>query len=435
MATADATLVLAQARDDRVGRDSDVHRLNLLWLLRLRWASTLGQACTVLAVHFLVGITLPLAALFALVLLQAVTNGATALWLRGRPPVRGHTAAALIGFDILIFTGLLYLTGGPTNPFSSLYLIPLALAALVLSSRWTWSLVGLTLLCSAGLFAWHVPLPMGGHDHASMGHYGMHLKGMWVALGVAASFIVYFSSRVSRALSAREEALQAARERARRHQHLAALATLAAGAAHELASPLSTIAVVAKELERAMQGASDDQLDDVRLIRSEVSRCNDILTELTVDAGQARGEVPAPVTPRELAELALDGLSGGERVHVEIDAAAEKSSANMPRRLLSRALRGVIENALDASAPAGRVDLHCSAHGGGWRLEVRDDGPGMTGDVALRATEPFFTTKPAGQGMGLGLFLTASIVDQLGGELELTSEPGHGTKLVMELPV
>ena len=151
-----------------------------------------------------------------------------------------------MALDVLLFSGLLYLTGGPNNPFSFLYLIPIALASITMRAAWTWMLVGLSLACSAFLFATHQPLALGDHSR----HMSLHLRGMWVAFGVAASFIVYFLLRVRRALERHERELDAARAGGARQERLASLATLAAGAAHELLTPLSTIAVIAGDLQR-----------------------------------------------------------------------------------------------------------------------------------------------------------------------------------------
>ncbi len=407
--------------------DPEVHRLNLVWLVRLRWASIVGQSLTVLGVQYVMHIPVPLGPLFGLILLEAATNLAAALWVRRRERCGEAPVAALITFDLLLFTGLLYFTGGPTNPFSSLYLVHIALATLVLRPRLTWALVGLTLLCSAGLFVAYVPLPMGAH--AATGQFGTHLRGMWVALGIAASFIVYFLSRVVRSLAVRDAALERARESAQRHQQMAALATLAAGAAHELAQPLSTIAVVAKELERSLEGAEDGHVDDARLIRTEVARCNDILGELAAGTGQPRGEGGAPSSLPDIVSAALEGLRDAERVAIDV----EEASLVLPARLLGRALRSVVANALDATADGGKVELRARVVEGRLRIEIHDDGTGMSGEALRRATEPFFTTKPTGKGMGLGLFLASSIVDQLGGELRLASQPGSGTTVTLEL--
>lgn len=409
----------------------DVNRLNLGWLLKLRWASIVGQSATILGVEYVMGVQLPLGALAAIVGLEAVTNLACAVWHRRRPVVLERHLALLIGLDLALFTGLLYFTGGPTNPFSSLYLIHLSLAALAVGPRYTWTLVAVTLACSAALFQGHVPLAMGGHDHAAMGHYGMHLKGMWVALGVAAVFIVYFLDRLKRALADRESELRRARERTARQERLAGLAALAAGAAHELASPLATIAVVAKELERGL--ALQPAAEDARLIRSEVGRCSDILAELAVDAGQARGDPPTTIRLGALIAGVKHGLGDDPRIVSTTDDALAGREIRTHVRLLTRALKSVVDNGLHAVGERGQVRLGAEMVGGRLTLSVSDDGPGMTPEVAARALDPFFTTKPTGQGMGLGLFLAASVAEQLGGELRLRSEPGRGTTVTLEI--
>ncbi len=414
--------------------DLDVNRLNLVWLTRLRWASIVGQTLTVLGVEYAMRVPLPLAALGTLIAIEAASNAAVAVWLSRHQEVGEAPLVALIAFDVVLFSALLYFTGGPTNPFSSLYLIHIALATLVLRPRFTWALVALSLLCSGALFLIHVPLAMMvAHDHASMGQYGLHLKGMWVALGVSASFIVYFLSRVTRALAERDAALEQARERDTRHRQMAALATLAAGAAHELAQPLSIIAVLAKEIERGLDGDSA-RADDVRLVRAQVARCKEILGELAADAGQARGDADEPSSIDEVISAALDGLADADRVDRKFERPANASALVSHRRLVSRALRGVVQNALDATRGGGGVEIAARVNGDRVELAIRDEGGGMPEEVRRRATDPFFTTKPVGEGMGLGLFLAASIVDQLGGELRIESQPGAGACVTLEVP-
>ncbi|MCC6215838.1 MAG: HAMP domain-containing histidine kinase [Polyangiaceae bacterium] len=409
--------------------------VNLAWLVRLRWAAIAGQTSTVVAARFALDVPLPLVPVLSLIAVEAATNVGCAGWAARRPQVQERHLAAIIGVDLVIFTGLLYFTGGPTNPFSSLYLIHLALAAVAVGPRFTWALVALTLTCSAALFLDHVPLAMGEHDHAAMGHYGMHLKGMWVALGVAAACIVYFLGRLQRELVEREEELRRQRERGERHERLAGLAALAAGAAHELATPLATIAVVAKELERGV--AADDGgrwADDARLIRREVDRCSGILTELSVEAGLARAEPPEPIRVRELLAGVVRDTGDDPRVQVAVDASLGAAEVRTQARLLSRALRSVLDNALDASPEDRPVHLEATTRGGRLVVRIRDHGPGMAPEVRARALDPFFTTKPPGQGMGLGLFLAASIADQLGGALDLGTAPGAGTTVTLEVP-
>jgi two-component system, sensor histidine kinase RegB len=410
-------------------------RINFGWLVRLRFATVAGQALTIAVVRWGMNVEIPMAPLFALVGLALASNLVCIVVAEMRP-AREWWLLAVMAFDVVAFSGLLYFTGGPENPFSFLYLVPIAIAAITLRSAWTWLLVLLSLASSLVLFAHHRPLPMLGGGHA--GHMALHLRGMWVAFGVAAAFIVYFLLRVRRALAAREEELSESRTLASRQERLASLATLAAGAAHELATPLSTIAVVAKDLEREV-AAVPAATDDVRLMRAEVERCRRILARMRVDAGDPAGERFANVSVREILD---ECLADGERaVDVTVDDAAAGAVTALPRHAFGQALRGLVDNARQASPPGAPVTLHVAAQAtsrdGARRLvfEIADHGTGIPPELVARVGEPFFTTKPAGQGMGLGIFLARAIVERLGGGLSIRSAPGAGTTATLWLPV
>jgi two-component system sensor histidine kinase RegB len=293
----------------------------------------------------------------------------------------------------------------------------------------------LSLASSAFLFTWHEPLPLAG-DHAR--HMALHLQGMWVAFGVGAAFIVHFLLRVRRALADRDEALAASRSLAARQERLASLATLAAGAAHELSTPLSTIAVVAKDLERevAVPGAPATAVDDVQLMRREVERCRRILERMRVDAGDSAGERFARVAVRDLVADCVEEVGAPRRdLVVSIGDGAAALAAVVPRRAFGQALRGLVENACQASPAGSTVSLTVSGDAGRVRFEVADRGPGIPADVLARVGEPFFTTKPTGKGMGLGVFLARAVAERLGGQLAIRSAPGAGTTATLSLPV
>jgi two-component system sensor histidine kinase RegB len=414
-----------------------VHRINLSWLGRLRWATIVGQATVIAFVEWGMNVPLVLGPLLAILAVEATANLAFGAWLARGRRVSERGVAAALGLDVLCFTGLLYLTGGPFNPFSFLYLVYIALAAIVLRPRWAWTLVLLSTACSAALFLDHVPLPMDHGAHHHMHHHaqeamGTHLRGMWVAYAVAAAFIVYFIHRVTSALADRDAELAQARERTIRGQRVAAMATLAAGAAHELATPLSTIAVAAKELERR---ALDDRVrSDAKLIREQVERCRDILGQMAGHAGESPGEIATETSVDDVVRTALGGLESPERVRVDWTSGDRTGRLFVPLRATAQALRNVVKNALDASPVDGDVVLRVRAVAGGFRLEVEDHGTGMSESALARATEPFFTTKDPGSGMGLGLFITRGVIDLLGGSLDIQSKHGEGTRVVVTLP-
>ncbi len=411
--------------------------VNFAWLTRLRFGAVAGQLVVIATVSLALDIPLPLLQLGCVLALELLLN-AWALW-RARPSVvqtRPITPADVtfgVGADLVLFSALLYFSGGPANPFSFLYLIHIALAAIVLPQRTSFALVGCALACSLGLFWIHVPLP---HDHARHQHeYSWHMRGMWVAFGLAATFIVYFIQRVLREQRAIEEQLAASRERATRGEAVAALAMLSAGAAHELASPLSTIALAAGELSRRLpEGAENGAArEDVLLIKSQVERCRFILDQLASEAGQAKGSGFGSLGWRAILER---GLSGFDRSRLELST-PDDDGPQLTGSLsaVSQAVSNLVRNALDASEPHEAVRLGVAARDSELTFTVQDRGVGMSQAVLVRATEPFFTTKPRGQGMGLGLFLVQSVAEQMGGRLELSSEAGRGTRASLVLPL
>ena len=406
-------------------------QINYGWLIRLRWSMVVGQLAAIVGVRFLLGLPLPLSPLLAIVAIEAVSNVGAAMLARRRSARQAWMAAAM-AFDVLMCTGLLFFTGGPSNPFSFLYLVQIALAATTLRGLWTWSLTGLALACSAVLFRWHRPLPVPGSHELYM---ELHLRGMWVAFGVAASFIVYFLLRVRRALELRDAELAASRRLAARQERLASLATLAAGAAHELSTPLGTIAVVMTELQRraARSGADAEATEDLRLVREQVDRCRSILERMSTDAGEMVGEglVAAPLGT--LIAGALADLSPAVPVRQDIAARDAAGLVRVPPRAFAQALRGILKNAQEASPPGGAVALSVRVGAGRMSLEVRDHGPGIPPAILERIGEPFFTTKSPGKGMGLGVFLTRTTVERLGGNVRITSSPA-GTTAVIVLP-
>ncbi|HYQ17367.1 MAG TPA: HAMP domain-containing sensor histidine kinase, partial [Polyangiaceae bacterium] len=383
-------------------------RVNFGWLIRLRFGAVVGQLVVITAVGALLHTRLPLLELGVVLGLELLVNAWAMLRARDARPIGEGLVTLSVSLDLLLFSALLYFSGGPANPFSFLYLIHIALAAVVLPPRTSFLLVLSALGCSLGLFWVHVPLP---HDHSQHEHeYSWHMRGMWVAFGLAAGFIVYFIQRVLRELRQIEEQLATTREKAARGEAVAALAMLSAGAAHELASPLSTIALASGELLRHLPEGSLGR-DDVLLIKSQVERCRGILDQLAVEAGQAHGSSFGELSWPTILEPSLAGFDR-ERVQLSTPS-GEPLKLNGSLSAVSQAVRNLLSNALDASAPSGAVRLGISQHEGELAFSVQDDGPGMPEAVLARATEPFFSTKPRGQGMGLGLFLAQSVAEQM----------------------
>jgi two-component system sensor histidine kinase RegB len=423
--------------------------INARWLLRLRWVAVVGQLTTIGAVAGWLQADLSMIPLLSIVAFTAGSNLAFATWLaiqqRRRQP--GTSAewdhlviAAILAIDLVSLTGLLYFCGGPSNPFAVFYFVNLSLAAVILPTRWSGGLAALAMAGFAALLVRHVPLPALERTLSPDSLFPTRTYqqvGLGVALGACALVVIYFITRVTRELRQREIQLREAEQRRARSERLEALATLAAGAGHELASPLSTIAVIATDLAKHLEGtnAPASVLEDVSLIRSELDQCRRILDGMASSAGQASGEIMQPVAISALVREVVDAIRRREQVQVKIAADVQNCHVFVPLTATAQALRGIVRNALDVSSFGEPVELLSSRDDHTVKIIVRDRGPGMTDDVLKRAGDPFFTTKEPGKGMGLGLFLARNVIERIGGNMLIHSLPGKGTTVSIELPL
>jgi two-component system sensor histidine kinase RegB len=426
------------------------------WLVLLRWVAVIGQLVTIGTVRYLLGVDLPLGPMLAVVAVTAVSNVALAVWSSLRPdghaepPEPGAIAdrttmpvlELILLLDIVLLTVLLSFSGGPVNPFFIFYFVNLCLSAVVLPRGWALANTLAAVASFVLLFFAHRPLPA-AWTAARMppvrpgGSLSQAEWGLLVAFATCSAVIVYFTSLLRDQLRKREHQVRAFQAGRARTQKLEALGTLAAGAAHELANPLATIAVVAREVERRVAGtpAEPTVAKDIALIRSELGTCRNILQRMSTNAGQAMGERLVTVTAAELVDETLDGLQQSDRVAVSVDPAAEDVSLSVPLVGLAQAIRGIVQNALAATSGGERVTVAADRLDGRLRLVVRDEGVGMTPMVLARVGDPFFTTKQPGHGTGLGVFLARAVVERLDGSLKIDSAPGRGTTVTILLPV
>jgi two-component system, sensor histidine kinase RegB len=414
---------------------------NVIWLLRLRWVAIAGQLITIAVVALAWQVALATQPLLVVVALTAATNIGLQWWLRQRrlehKPISEEEGtlvmAVTMTLDLSLLTALLYFSGGPRNPFSFFYFVNLALASILLPARWSLALTGLAVACFSGLFL------LGYQPIAELeaspalaqpaGSEVMRRQGMIAAFAACAIVNCYFIARVSRELERREAELRAVEQKRAQSERLEALATLAAGAGHELASPLSTIAVIASDLTKHLEGTNvpASVVEDVSLIRSELAHCRSILDRMSGNAGEAAGEQVAAWTLQHIIDEVIHGLRRADRVTVHGMQSLGELRVRVPLQAVTQAIRGLVQNGLDASPPDQGVAITVAESADDVLINVRDQGPGMAPEVLARAGEPFFTTKEPGQGMGLGLFLTRNVIERLGGSLRLSSQPGQGT--------
>jgi two-component system sensor histidine kinase RegB len=407
--------------------------INLRWLIRLRWLAVTGQILTILiGGHFLTH-TLPVRSLLTVCGLLALGNLGVQIWLLrgGRPTVRAAGLNLLA--DIGALTALLALSGGAFNPFSLLYLVQITIGAIILPARWT------LLLAVASVAAYSVLqlMPLGrlvldGEDQALM-----QVRGSWVAFLVAAAFISTFSFRMSQALRRREAELAGVRQDAEASERLAALGTLAAGTAHELNTPLGTIAILAGELADQLEGERRGEAEE---IRKQVRRCKEIITSMLAPTrGEAAIEEPKEF---ELAPVIADCVRRwqqgrpGPRPQIAIDPGVSRARTRLPLHAFEQAIANLLDNAAEATEgrAASDIRVQLSRTGEDLRLTVADNGVGVPEPLQNRIGEPFFTTKGPGRGSGLGLYLARHVVERQGGEMEVVSAEGRGTQVVLTMP-
>jgi len=402
-------------------RRLEAHDINFAWLLRLRWLVWTGLSALTAWAAWGLSTRFPLGWVGAVLALGFASNAVAVLWHRTAHASERALLTAMLA-DTGLSTAYFFLTGGPFNPFTALYLVNIVLGTLVLSRGRQWVQLGASFAGFAALFWLEklAPESLQLPNHVEM--MRLHLTGMLVAFAFAAAFIVYFMQRVQAALKARDVELEAARK-------LAALTTLAAGAAHELATPLGTIALVSKELERALSKVTlpDGALDDVKLVRSQVERCREILQGMSASSGELAGEPVTRFPAAAWLEGALKDVKGVERVVLPTAASLDGVEVVGPRAALAQAVKNLVKNALEASAPEGKVTVAVRRDDALLTVDVGDSGPGMSAQVLARVGEPFFTTKEPGRGMGLGVFLARTLAEQLGGRLSFESREGGGT--------
>lgn len=383
--------------------------------------------------HRVLELPLMLPPIVAVLVLLALVNLFTWWRLRRAWPVADGEFFGQLLVDVFAVTVLLYYSGGSTNPVVSLYLMPLVIAAITLPAAYTWAMALLTAACYTLLMFNYYPLMPKSGDYSTAIY--LHLTGMWLTFVLSAFLIAFFVVRMSHAIRERDRMLAAAREETLRNERIVALGTLAAGAAHELGTPLSTMAVVARELQREYT-TPPELAEDLQLLREQVDNCKHILSGMLASAGQTRLEDAG-----EGDGVALDAYFDEllEKWRLMRPGAAAATHWRGPRPAptimaeptLSQALLNLLNNAADASP--GSVEIEVDWDDSRLFLDIRDRGPGLSPEAVQRAGQPFFTTK--GHGIGIGLFLANATIERLGGKVALLNRDGGGAVTEVRLPL
>ncbi len=422
-------------------RPRNVHprrNVRLDTLVRLRWLAVIGQSTAVLVVHVGLDFKLPIWACLAVIALSAWLNIALRLRFHLTQRLDPDRAAWLLAFDIAELAVLIFLTGGLQNPFAFLFLGPVLLSATALPPRFTIMLGAFAVACSTVLVFAHYPLPWDNEDPLALPP--IYMMGVWLSILLAIGFIGVYAWQITEESRQLADALAATELVLTREQHLSQLDGLAAAAAHELGTPLSTISVIAKELENAIP-ADAPHGEDVRLLRSQATRCRDILAKLTELSSSGEPFDRTPLTSL-IEEVVAPHRNFGVDIKVTVpdDRSAEPVGARNPAILYG--LGNLLENAVDFARE--RVDVVADWDSETIQVSISDDGPGFAPDILDRIGEPYVTSrrrkkgKGAGleeddepTGLGLGFFIAKTLLERSGASLSFSNRgPPEGGAIV-----
>lgn len=409
-------------------RDDHAERQNLQRLFTLRTIAIIGWGLTIYAVVALIGMPIPVTSMLLVVVALAMFNIFTWLRLRLGGPVGQLEFLLQLMVDVLALGMLLYLSGGASNPFVLLFLLPIIIATAVLPTTYIWLLTVFTGICYSLLMWKYIPLP---HIHGEEHSFSQHVFGMWLSFVISAAVIAYFVVGMRRSLHSKDQALAAAREQHLRDEQLLVLGTLAASTAHELGTPLGSMTLLSDELKEMITEPQAQPIIDS--LKAQVIRCKDALATLSASAGGVHlsGGRVLPVN-HFLDEVREEWQQARPSIVLQTDwQGPELAATILADRSLSQALCNILDNAADASPD----DVQWYSH---WdmnklTIEINDRGKGLSNEAEqLVGIQPYSTK---GEGMGLGLYLAHSIISRFGGKVRLYNRHGGGVTTHIELPL
>ena len=405
-------------------------------LVRLRWLAVIGQLAALLVVHFgLDYVVVPIWACLAVIAVAALLNVALRLGFPKTQWLEPDRAAWLLGFDIAELAALLYLTGGLENPFSYLLLGPVLISATALPPRMTLLIGTFAMLCATVLVFFHYDLPWETPHGLELPE--IYMVGVWLSILLAIGYIGVYTWQVAEEARQLSDALAATELVLAREQHLSQLDGFAAAAAHELGTPLATITLVVREIQRALDPKSP-HVEDIKLLREAAQRCREILAKITeLPTGEPFDRLPLSAL---LEEAVAPHRNFGVSVNVTYpsDRAGEPFGARNPA--IRYGLGNLIENAVDFAH--GRVEILAQWDANEVSVTISDDGPGFAPEVLGRLGEPYVTQRrpePHGAdgdddtvfGLGLGFFIAKTLLERSGARLSLINQapPLHGATI------
>ncbi|SNS17909.1 two-component system, sensor histidine kinase RegB [Sphingomonas laterariae] len=407
-------------------------RKNMLLLLQLRWIAVTGQLTTIIVVHSLMGIRLPLGSLLVAPAALIVLNLASLPYVRRRAVVKNGELFMALLCDVAALTWQLHQTGGITNPFAPLFLLQVVIGAMLLTPWSSWLLVGVSAFCLLWLAIDYRPLdlPTGYEDSL----FDLYLWGSFICFALIAVLLVQLVARIARNLRDRDAALADIRQQAAEETHIVRMGLLASGAAHELGTPLSSLSVILGDWQRMPRLASDPDLaQDIADMQAEVLRCKTIVSNILVSAGEARGVAPAVTTVRRfLEDIVAEWRSSRLAGTIRFEDRFGEDMAIVSDPVLKQVIDNVIDNAAEVSP--NWIGITATRAADQLVIEVRDAGPGFAPEMLEKFGQPYQSSKGR-PGGGLGLFLLVNVLRKLGGKAEARNPEGGGAAVTLMLPL
>ncbi|KRQ02770.1 ATPase [Bradyrhizobium yuanmingense] len=420
--------------------DSDFHHaqrhIRLDTILRLRWLAVLGQLAAIFIVAQGLEFNVEIIPCVSIIALSAALNLALQTTANPMQRLEPMQAAGLLALNIVELAGLLFFTGGLQNPFSFLFLAPVLISATALPARFTFGLGLLAVACASVLFFFHFPLPWDSEDPLVLPP--VYLVGVWLSIALAIGVTSLYSFQVTEEARKLADALAATELVLTREQHLTQLDGLAAAAAHELGTPLATIFLISRELEKTVKEPSIAA--DLKTLREQTQRCRDILSKIT-----QLSPTGAPFDHMKLSELIEEVVAphrdfGVEiKVRIAVATAAEPVGSRNPAILYG--IGNIVENAVDFARTT--VEVNAWWNQDHIELVISDDGPGIPPDILNRIGEPYLSRRRPQddgggerRGLGLGVFIARTLLERTGAKVSFTNRifPDHGAVVQITWP-
>ena len=434
-------------------------RQNLKWLFILRNLMIFCEVILIFLSVYALGLHLPEQQLWLVVFSMCAANVYTSMRMQAEDIVTELEIFTQISIDVFAIAALLYLTGGASNPITWVFLLPLIVTAIMLPQVYAWYMVILTTSLYTMLIAFNIPLPsiephmpgpvlissdiesyrmlQNAHLMHDKSYFSLHMFGMWFGFVFSAGLVAFFVVELARTLRVQERSLAEARENALRDERVVALGTLAASAAHDMGTPLGTIAIVAHELEQEYPEHRYPDLNAKMIImQQQINRCKEALSVMSASAGEMRAESGSVILLIDYIDDVINQWrihNSGAKLNFFIDPNVVADAKIIAERTLTHSLINILNNAAEASPVELGIEFHAS-----WDLEsltitIKDSGPGFPSDIVeFAGKQPVISKK---RGMGVGLFLTYSTINRLGGKINLYNSDTGGACVEITLPL